>query len=144
MPDLEKVMKGLACFSNPYAQVSDDRDCKNCPYDECTCFLDVSGEAASLIRAQQERIRELESATQPRLMTLEESRKRDISYVELRAEDNILPCIVGSPGDGYVIQVKPLQGFNRIFPRRDYYGKDWRCWTERPTDKQREAAPWVK
>lgn len=22
------------------------------------------------------------------------------------------------------------------------YGKTWRCWTSRPTDKQREAAPW--
>lgn len=22
------------------------------------------------------------------------------------------------------------------------YGKTWRCWTSRPTDKQREATPW--
>lgn len=82
-------------------------------------------------------------ALQPRLMTLEEAKKRDISYVELRAEDYILPCIVGSPGDGDVIQVKPqLEGFNRIFPRRDYYGKYWRCWTSRPTEEQREAVKW--
>ena len=23
-----------------------------------------------------------------------------------------------------------------------WYGKTWRCWTSRPTDEQREAAPW--
>lgn len=22
------------------------------------------------------------------------------------------------------------------------YGKEWRCWTSRPTDEQREATPW--
>lgn len=22
------------------------------------------------------------------------------------------------------------------------YGKEWRCWTSRPTDKQREETPW--
>lgn len=23
------------------------------------------------------------------------------------------------------------------------YGKTWRCWTARPTDEQKEAAPWA-
>lgn len=29
-------------------------------------------------------------------------------------------------------------------PQRAYcgYGTDWRCWTSRPTDAQREAIPW--
>ena len=25
----------------------------------------------------------------------------------------------------------------------DDYGRTWRCWTSRPTDKQREAEPWT-
>ena len=80
---------------------------------------------------------------EPRVMALEEARKRDICYVELRTEDYILPCIVGSPGDGDVIYVKPLSaGFSRIFPRREDYGKNWRCWTARPTDEQRKAVKW--
>ena len=26
--------------------------------------------------------------------------------------------------------------------RADKYGKEWRCWTARPTDEQRKAAKW--
>ena len=26
--------------------------------------------------------------------------------------------------------------------RIDKYNKGWRCWTQRPTDEQKEATPW--
>jgi hypothetical protein len=53
MTNLEKVIKGLECLSNPYAQDMDDRDCENCQYDNACCFLDVTADALSLLKAQE-------------------------------------------------------------------------------------------
>ena len=53
MVDREKVMKGLRCLSNPYIQDMDERDCENCKYDNACCFLDVTADAISLLKAQE-------------------------------------------------------------------------------------------
>ena len=52
MAYLEKVTKGLRCVSNPYAQDMDELDCKNCQYDNASCFLDVTADAIQLLKAQ--------------------------------------------------------------------------------------------
>ena len=49
---------------------------------------------------------------------------RDEAYTEV-----ISPYILGEPIDhGYMAN--------------KYYGKAWRCWTQKPTDAQREAEKW--
>lgn len=53
MTDRKRVIKGLECLSNPYAQDMDDRDCENCQYDNACCFLDVTADALSLLKAQE-------------------------------------------------------------------------------------------
>lgn len=53
MVDREKVIKGLECLSNPYVQDMDERDCENCKYDNASCFLDVTADALSLLKAQE-------------------------------------------------------------------------------------------
>lgn len=53
MAKLEKVIKGLRCLSNPYIQDMDERDCENCKYDNASCFLDVTADALSLLKAQE-------------------------------------------------------------------------------------------
>ena len=53
MAELEKVIKGLRCLSNPYIQDMDERDCENCKYDNASCFLDVTADALSLLKAQE-------------------------------------------------------------------------------------------
>ena len=53
MADLEKVIKGLRCLSDPYVQDMDERDCENCKYDNASCFLDVTADALTLLKAQE-------------------------------------------------------------------------------------------
>ena len=53
MAELEKVIKGLRCLSNPYIQDMDERDCENCKYDNASCFLDVTADALTLLKAQE-------------------------------------------------------------------------------------------
>lgn len=57
MVDREKVIRGLECLSNPYVQDMDERDCENCQYDNACCFLDVTADALSLLKAQEQRHR---------------------------------------------------------------------------------------
>lgn len=59
MAELEKVIRGLGCLSNPYVQDMDERDCENCQYDNACCFLDVTADALSLLKAQDEVIQAL-------------------------------------------------------------------------------------
>ncbi len=53
MAELEKVIRGLECLSNPYVQDMDERDCENCQYDNACCFLDATADALSLLKAQE-------------------------------------------------------------------------------------------
>lgn len=49
----EKVIRGLACLSNPFMQDADERDCEHCSYDSASCFLDITSDALSLLKAQE-------------------------------------------------------------------------------------------
>lgn len=40
----------------------------------------------------------------------------------------------------YVYTDGRTYGHNRT---EAFYGREWRCWTSRPTDEQREATPWT-
>ena len=61
MAELEKVIKGLRCLSNPYIQDMDERDCENCKYDNASCFLDVTADALTLLNAQEREISRLKN-----------------------------------------------------------------------------------
>ena len=50
--DLEKTMKGLKCHSEPKESL-DECFCEVCPYDECTCGLDVPADALKLLKKMQ-------------------------------------------------------------------------------------------
>ena len=95
-----------------------------------------------------ERIGKLK-AQEPRLMTLEE-------VVTRRGEPVWFESKSGRTYNGYVliydvregigitgVRVGITQpGYITIWPSKDLYGVKWRCWTSRPSDEQREAAPW--
>lgn len=51
---IKAIKEGLRCLSNPYIQDMDERDCENCQYDNASCFLDVTADALSLLKAQGE------------------------------------------------------------------------------------------
>lgn len=133
MDDLrEKVLRGLACLSNPFVQDADERDCEHCSYDSASCFLDITSDALSLLKAQE-----------PRVMTLDEVKAFDWDYCYLEEErlpgkeyriicgDYALTCITW-----------PCIASMRIQHGDDRYGKKWRCWSAKPTDEQRKAVKW--
>ena len=66
-------------------------------------------------------------AQAPRVMTLEEARNVEVVWVEDRNEREIYPCIV-----------KNNMNDSKLYK----YGVQWRCWTARPTEEQREGQDW--
>jgi hypothetical protein len=129
----EKVRKGLECCL-PETKEQAELSCAACPYDPCghSVSLPISliDDARKLITAQQERIAEPEAAQEARVMTLEEWENAP------------------EPLDGecmcYEIKDKGLEAMlvKAFKACKELYGKNFRCWTSRPTDEQREAVKW--
>lgn len=144
MEQFEKVCKGLECL------ISAGKHCEECDYDEhglCGSDLIVE-DALALIRQQQERIKELEAAQTARVVPLEE--------VLENAQKIGFPCWV----EDHIENIEPAVLFPAVVTSDDIYiqytGNDYyegaiyhwaynkrlRCWTQRPTDEQREAEAW--
>ena len=135
---VKKVLKGLECHSVP-------GECgPECPYEAPgTCSEPLCADALAIIRAQAERIRELEAEKAPRVMTLE----------ELKETETARPVWIEKPENGCDFGQWGIAKFNRLIfaeegVQENYrdmggeYGKVFRCWTARPTDEQREAVKW--
>lgn len=134
MEQLEKVRKGLECCI-----ASNDSYCPDeCPYKNiCLArkgtqhiYVHLFEDALALINAQQERIKELEAWQTARVMTLEEwgnaPEPLDGECMCYEIKNNGLKAML----------VKAFKGCKEL------YGKSFRCWTQRPTDEQMEAAKW--
>ena len=81
------------------------------------------------------------TAQEPRVMTLAEALAADYVYLEIKLHSS-LPCnccILAVDPDGGILPLH--KGFCAYLDGEDY-GIDWRCWTSRPTDEQREAVKW--
>lgn len=107
------------------------------------------GDALDMIRKQQERIKELEAGQTARVMTLEEVKDNEVMYLEdfTEPDDGVEPIIrpavnVEAKNGGIVMLDSATWDEGFIFVVDSEYGKTWRCWTQRPTDEQREAVKW--
>ena len=128
MPDVEKVIKGIEqCLIGA---------CKPCPYYNndvsCGCKDKLMEDSIALLKAQE-----------PRVMTLEEVTE-DCPDVVWFDDRHVVRVFAASPkNENYHGWVKFIwrDGCER-HDHIDGYGKEWRCWTSRPTDAQREATPW--
>lgn len=93
------------------------------------------------MRSLQRDILALLKAQEPRVMTLEEVAYAEYVWIEhIRSDDVVVafPWDIELTDDTYNFICMP----NAITEFRSSYGKEWRCWTHRPTKKQREAAKW--
>ena len=80
-------------------------------------------------------------AQEPRVMTATEAYTADYVYIEF--DGVITPAIrTTNERDGHRESYFATQQLGGDWMRWDDYGITWRCWTSRPTDEQREAAPW--
>lgn len=96
-------------------------------------------------------------ATEARVLTLEEVRACSPHKEWLWLEEPACNCIDGSRGSAMICaQLMEINewGIACALPNERYddsidfgfahYNKTWRCWSSRPTDKQREAVPWTE
>lgn len=145
MPDLEKVIRGLECC---ILRDPDDKcRCADCPYNQheisnAPCANGLKFDALSLLKSQQARIAELEAAQTARVMTPEEVEKvgqGDIIWEELRCNNECIPLM--RERNDFYFPHKAYLYLGEIIDCDDY-GRNYRCWTKRPTDEQREAVKW--
>lgn len=138
MADLQNTIKGLRCHSEPKFG-PDEYFCETCPYDEATCGLDVPNDALSLLKAQE-----------PRVMTLDEVadlKEHQFVWIEISNSDEPVYCleIVRFRGVLCVNLEITLNAFRDVvIVYTKNYNKEYRFWTSRPTDEQREETPWEK
>ena len=130
MAELDKTIQGLTFCLKESIKVA----CDGCPYRGGGCMDDLMSDALSLLQAQE-----------PRVMTLDEVHKMAWDYCYLEEEvikDKVLQIYSGK----YRIKCITWSSIAScaLTFGDEAYGKRWRCWTSRPTDEQREAAPWVE
>ena len=136
MPDLEKTVHGLESLWKCVSPVV--HDCANCPYREnhVECKRRVISDALSLLKAQQ-----------PKVMTLEElkNKKEEPIYFESHGTYMGKDCFWILPAlftpTGLMRYLHPL-GSHYSELGLYSYGKNWRCWTSKPTEEQRRAVEW--
>ena len=139
----EKVVEGLKelqSHSRAMAGISSSKQGRESHIESARTI----GEAIALLKAQE-----------PRVMTLEEVKALpDESDVWL---EEFCSIVVATTISHQPTIYKVLKRFNPDatyfygIEHADYnsgeymdadYGTEWRCWTSRPTDEQREATPW--
>jgi hypothetical protein len=142
MEQFEKVRKGL--------QTAVDSDWM---WQKAYYIAMICKDALALINAQQERIKELEAARTPRLLTLEEIRALPLGaviWLEYKAvdEDGItdisLHPVMRSVccGDAVLCDGESQTRIDTITLEPEECGIMERYWSARPTDDQRKAATW--
>lgn len=135
MDDLrEKVIRGLECCYKDEIQ-----HCADCPYvespddDLLVCTGDVIADALELLKAQE-----------PRVMTLEEVEALPYGYVliETDKKDSLhwVDALLFCKNTNFSFDFITLEGRARLLGAD--YNMEWRCWTSRPTDEQREEVKW--
>jgi|GEM_PF-5515657 len=95
------------------------------------------------------RVEALEAAQTARVLTLEKVKGIEVVYLEdfSDPDDGVEPIIrpavnIEAKNGGIVMLDSATWDEGFIFVVDSEYGKKWRCWTQRPTDEQREAVKW--
>ena len=98
-------------------------------------------ERYTMLREALDMAMELLKAQEPRVMTLKEIISAECVWIEYATSGNVviaLPWDIELTDDTYNFIGMP----NCFVEFRSLYGKEWRCWTSRPTDEQRKAVGW--
>lgn len=121
----DKTVLGLSlCGKGPhYCAMAE------CPYyDDRNCEYKVMHDALALV-----------AELTPRMLSLQEACETDECWFE---------CINGAKGYADILpgDTKDLLVYRLTAPvgtvSSEEYGRTWRCWSHRPTDKQRKEAKW--
>ncbi len=96
-----------------------------------TVYVEAVSDAKRLLKAQE-----------PRVMNITEAMDAEVAWLEKYGENEIKPVIIMSYEYGYWECLIYDEDDAEILLTIDGFNTDWRCWTSRPTDEQREATPW--
>lgn len=125
MTGSEKALIGLECL------ITNEVPCEGCPYNGSGyCLKNIAKDARELLKEHE-----------PRVMTLEEVVSAECVWIEYAVSGNVViafPWDIELTDDTYNFICNP----NSIVEFKSLYGEEWRCWTSRPTDEQREAVKW--
>lgn len=133
MAEREKVIKGLECC------IRDNDPMRHyyCPYYmDNDCLNTMLRDALAPLKAQQPRVMdydELGGTINNAAVWLEFYGSKNLSIAILCDRSEIT-------GAWQIFDY--LSGKKHVMLRMSY-GESWRCWTNRPTDAEREAAPWA-
>ena len=131
MENIEKVIKCLELCR----KFTDS--CEGCPYENVpaveNCMLTMHGDALELLKEQEARILDWDELEDWGNAIWFEDKDEHECYVALIAN-------VGTY-DAKFTNVEPGNIHSLDF-MRDFYMKEWRCWSARPTIKQRQAVKW--
>lgn len=145
MPDRETLIKAVECRKTAHKRCGNPcertgacayaawiRDPDGTPYYPYYCDTErLCEDILALLREQE-----------PRVMTAEEIQEDELVWIEVPQSDEIWPALLRE-SDWFDHPTWVMRGYAlaaHYLPNR--YGKDWRCWTARPTDEQREAVKW--
>ena len=129
MNELENVINGLECCSK-----GDCADCDNCTYrgvkTDVPCESTLMRNALALLKAQEPRVMMLEEVCKGLvwLDTYRTSEVEPVYILEMNKRGEIYYLVFGT-------------GARPMLYDEDY-NKEYRFWTSRPTDEQREAVKW--
>ena len=127
MPDLEKVIEGLE-FTLVESCWDADR-----AFDE-QLMIEAVTDAITLLKAQE-----------PHVIRFDEINNYEVLWMEVRdveTEDGLAPWIKTASGRWFSPLLCSETRPDMILSTPREYGRICRCWTSRPTDKQRREAEW--
>jgi len=81
----------------------------------------------------------------PRVLTLAEVLESEVLYAEDIDKKDVIPVLFNARWGDQIVLIKP-----HLYGGRSHkfsvlicdYGKRWRCWSKKPTDKQRLEVEW--
>ena len=151
MPDREKVIKGLE-----HCSFGENRGCAGCPYnDECGDWGRDSGVGSLCTDAL--------ALLTPRVLTISEVKHIGVDNLVSLKNDGLTVLWLEEFGKQFPLHVVILKWDEDDWDGNDneqtdvyyfgtdefdhfalsQYGKTWRCWTDKPTESQREAVSWI-
>ena len=88
---------------------------------------------------------ELLKAQEPRVLTLAEVLESEVLYAEDIDKKDVIPVLFNARWGDQIVLIKP-----HLYGGRSHkfsvlicdYGKRWRCWNKKPTDKQQLEVEW--
>lgn len=138
----EKVEKGLEICT----ESTEYGGCITCPYHEDyypnACRYVNKKDALALIRQQQARIAELEAAQTARVLKLRELYEGQVIWFEGFRSEGYRSLWVAEVSKVCSDEIVFFGGNNEVHMPIHAYEERYRCWTQRPTFKQREVTRW--